>query len=170
MTEEDLMSYLSWFKSERNVLINLFGKGIVGGYVKKTPGYIVASADGNDDAMRRLKEEAFERFMVVLFLQNSDQERFGQMMLEYRLEYGNKQYKFPLNIETMLDVMQQQPAKKRNPSKGIDKLKNESLKDKARKDKEASFAQKKKLEEEDKPIACYCCGKPDCLLPRYPMK
>ena len=34
---EDLVTYLSRFKSERNVMFNLFGKNILDGYVEKTP-------------------------------------------------------------------------------------------------------------------------------------
>ena len=86
---EDLVTYLSRFKSERNIMFNLFGKNILDGYVEKTPEYTAAATAGLADEMTRLKERALDQFLAVLFLRNSDQERYGGMMLNYRLAYAN---------------------------------------------------------------------------------
>ena len=71
-------------------MFNLFGKNILDGYVEKTPEYTAAVTAGLEDEMKRLKERALNQFLAVLFLRNSDQERYGGMMLNYRLAYANK--------------------------------------------------------------------------------
>ena len=68
----------------------------------------------------------------------------------------------------MIDVMRQQPEKKKPKSPRKDKNKNGD-KDKNSDESASSFAQKRKQHEEDE-IACYCCGDKDCLLPCCPKK
>ena len=64
---EDLVTYLSRFKSERNVMFNLFGKNILDGYVEKTPEYTHAATAGLTDEMTRLKERAMNQFWLCYF-------------------------------------------------------------------------------------------------------
>ena len=80
-------------------MFNLFGKNILDGYVEKTPEYTAAATAGLADEMARLKERALNQFLAVLFLRNSDQERYGGMMLNYRLAYANKENKREMREE-----------------------------------------------------------------------
>ena len=49
---EDLLDYLSRFKSERNVLTNLFGKGMLYGFAENTAEYIVLNPGDNQGKAR----------------------------------------------------------------------------------------------------------------------
>ena len=64
---------------------------------------------------------------------------FGDLLVDYRKAYANKEVKYPKNMSDMMDVMQQQPIRKKKkvPGKSPEKEKE--------KDKQgegaASFAQ-----------------------------
>ena len=50
--------------------------------------------------------------MAVLFLRNAEKSRFGEMLLEYRKAFVNKEDRYPRSIPDMVDVMWQMPEKK----------------------------------------------------------
>ena len=150
---EDLVSYLSRFKSEKDVVENLFGKEYLHGYIKRTQEYQrLTDADEKKEKL----VEGMEQFYAVLFLRNSDQSRYGKLVEDYCLAYAGEENKYPRKLSTMIDIMRAQPKKKstnkkpNNRDKGNDKSRN--------KDKnsipEASFGQEE--------YACWCCGKPTC--------
>ena len=65
-----------------------------------------------------MKSEVLDRFLAILFLRNSDQGRFGDLLVEYRKAYAGQENKYPKNISTMIDIMRAQPKKrsrKKNP-------------------------------------------------------
>ena len=69
----------------------------------------------------------------------------------------------------MMDVMRQQPAKKKmdkktDASKAKDRNKEENN------EIESSFSQKKKASDDEDEAACYCCGDSDHMLPKCPKK
>ena len=150
---EDLISYLSRFKSEKDVAENLYGKEFLHGYIKRTQEYQTLS-DADDKA--KLLEEGMERFYSVLFLRNSDKARYGDLVLEYCKAFAGEENKYPKKLTTMIDIMRAQPKKRsanrKHPKVDKDKDKNRD------KDKntvpEASFGQEE--------YACFCCGKPTC--------
>ena len=87
-----------------------------------------ASVDA--DERTKIKNEAFERFMVVLLLRASDQTTYGKMQDDYRMAYANTRDEYPKSVKTMVDVMRQVKVttsqKKSSPS---DRDKSNSKKD-----------------------------------------
>ena len=91
--------------------------------------------------------------MAVLFLGNSDEEIFGEMMIEYHKLFANKDNKYPSSIPDMMDVMWQQPMKQKSVS-----LPPKKVEPPAKEEAAQSFAQG-----DDAERACYCCGEPGCF-------
>ena len=61
---EDLLSYLSRYKSEHDVMLTLFGESFLDGYTMKTEHY---RGLGTDDEKKEFKKEVVQRFFVALF-------------------------------------------------------------------------------------------------------
>ena len=60
--------------------------------------------------------------MATLFLRNVDQERFGELLVDYRKAYAANEVKYPGYMQTILDGMRHQPVKrKRNENSQIEK-------------------------------------------------
>ena len=109
---ESLLDYLSRFKSERNVMLGLVGKRLIDGYTERTPEYLALAV--TDTAGKDLmKRQELDKFMAILFLRNAEQDRFGEMMVEYRKSFANKDNKYQSCVPDMIDIMRQQPEKKR---------------------------------------------------------
>ena len=162
---ESLLDYLSRFKSERNVMLGLVGKNIIDGYTERMSAYLDLAAT-DTAGQSRLKGEELNKFMAILFLRNAEEDRFGEMMIEYRKSFANKDNKYPKSVPDMIDVMRQQPEKKRKqkypPTKKVEsptKKEEESA---------SSFAQDKKGEQKKR--TCYCCGEPGCIPSTCPKK
>ena len=60
-----------------------------------------------------MKRQELDKFMAILFLRNAEQDRFGEMMVKYPKSFANKDNKYPQSVPDMIDVMLQQPEKKR---------------------------------------------------------
>ena len=84
--KESLVNYLERFKSERNVMLTLFGRNMLDVYVENTQKYkdITGTDDENSSCQAEMKEAARERFFAVLFLKGSDQKRFTTNPTEKR--------------------------------------------------------------------------------------
>lgn len=168
---EDLLDYLSRFKCERDVVVRLHGTGIFDGYVEETVEYRAAA---DDAAKRDLKAQMFNRAVAALFLRNTSQDRFDELLIDCRKAFANKELKYPADLGAMMDVMRQQPIKKKKnpkPSPKNDKKGDDKAKAKEDGDGETSFVQtKKKGDEDDEGYVCYCCGSRTCHLHRCPKK
>ena len=116
--KEGLMSYLERFKSERNVVLGLFGKKLLDGHVENMPTYTDLDTAIADDAARaraqqKMKDETLSKFFALMFLKQSDQNKYGHLMKEFRQSYANKQWDlYPENLPSMFDVMQTVEIKK----------------------------------------------------------
>ena len=114
---EVLLDYLGRFKSERNVMLNLFGKKMLDGFAENTPEYL-ALTFGDTVGQANVKKKALNNFLAMLFLRNVDKDRFGDMLVDYRKEFANKENKYPQSVANMMDVMRQQPEKRRKKIEG----------------------------------------------------
>ena len=56
---------------------------------------------------KKLKDQAWEEFIAVMFLRNANHARFSGMLLDFRKLYANNDDKYPKNLKTMVDVMRQ---------------------------------------------------------------
>ena len=112
---ESLLDYLGRFKSETKVVTRLFGKKLVDDFVENKKEY--RDLPKTDiDAKKSLKEKEWDKFKVVLFLQNADTSRFGEMLVDFRKQLANNKDNYPADIQTMVDVMRQQPERKKRPA------------------------------------------------------
>ena len=105
---EDLYDYLSWFKTERDIVMRLAGNNLIDGYIMGLPEYLSATTDSD---RKQVKSTELQKFMSELFLRNADHERFGELLVEFRKAYAAKEVKHPADMWTMMDVMRQQPVK-----------------------------------------------------------
>ena len=54
--------------------------------------------------------------MAVLFLRNSDYDRYNRLLVECRKDFANKNNKNPADLQAMMDVMRQVPNKEKKPN------------------------------------------------------
>ena len=90
----------------------MLGKKLVDGYCKQMQEY--RDLPASDFANRKkLKDQAWEEFIAVVFLQNASHTRFSGMLLDFCKSYANNNDKYPKNLKTMVDIMRQQPETKK---------------------------------------------------------
>lgn len=100
------MDYLSRFKSEKSVLLGIIVTKFLDWFTEKSQEYKdIASA--NTATQTALKKDVVRRFMATLFLRNSKQSGFGEMLVEYQKLFANKDDGHPKTIPDMINVMQQ---------------------------------------------------------------
>ena len=85
--KEGLVSYLERFKSEVNVVVSLFGSGLLDGHVENTAAYRelqtdITDVDARKEAQDEMKSKALKKFWGLLYLRQSDQKRYGDQMKE----------------------------------------------------------------------------------------
>ena len=90
--------------------------------------------------------------MAVLLLRNYDEERFGEIMVDYRKSFANNDNKYPASVPDMMDVMGKHSVKQKSVPFPPKKLEPPDKEEAAQ-----SFAQEKG---DDAERACYCCGDP----------
>ena len=82
------MSYLERFKSEQNVVLGLFGNKLLDVHVEDVPYCIVLDAVTDDTIRESFREEikgkTLEKFFPLMFLKQSDQSRYGNLLKEFR--------------------------------------------------------------------------------------
>ena len=154
--KESLLDYLNRFKSEVVVVKQLFGTSITDYNAENKDEYKGAP---DDDTRKKVKKDSWNEFISVLFLRNSNHQRFSSMMLEFRKGYANNDDRYPKSLLSMMDVMRQQPEiKKPRPTLPTisdgDKNKNQG-------DGATSFAQ---TDTDKKKWRCHCCGDEKCRL------
>ena len=70
-----------------------------------------------DNAGRKaVKKSELNKFEAALFLRNANHDRYGDLLIEYRKAYANKECRYPKSMHDMMDVMRQQPDGEKNPA------------------------------------------------------
>ena len=158
--KEGLVSYLERFKSEKNVVVSLFGTGLLDGHVEKSSAYrdldtSIADAAARKQAQDAMKTKALAKFWGLLYLRQADQKRYGHLLKEWRQQYANDQRDlYPKDLTATFEVMRTVEVKKEK----VEKPKSEKPKVDLPENAE-SFNQTGKQKNEE--ITCWCCGKPD---------
>ena len=156
---ESLLDYLSRFKSERNVMLGLVDERLIYGYIERTPDYLALEAT-DSVGQDLMKQQELDKFVAILFLRNAEQDRFGEMMVEYCRSFANKDNKYPQSVPDMIDVIRQQPENKLKQK--VSPQKKVESPTKKEEESASSFAQSKNRGEQTE-RACYCCGQADCI-------
>ena len=151
---EELIDYLARFKSEMTIVYSLFGKGFLDGFCEEQSEYKSLVLD---ESKKKFKKEMLDKFIAVLFLRNSNYERYNSMLVEYRKDFANKCNKYPADLQAMMDVMRQVPVKKKKTS-----LKTPT-KQEEKEELATSLAQKKDGDTSEE-AACFICGDPKCRV------
>ena len=104
-------------------MMNLFGKRILDEFAGNTPEYTALTL-GDTDMQSRVQKKAMDNFMAMLFLSNFNKDRFGEMLVDFMKSYANKDNKYPQLVADIVNIMRQQPErrKKQKPSKDKDKV------------------------------------------------
>ena len=154
--DENLLDYVTRFKSAKNVLKSHVGKDVLHKFIEHTEEY---RNELDTTKQQTMKDESFDSWMAYLLMKNSDQKKYGSLTLGLSSQYsmGNNQY--PKNITAATDILSNHKHDNFE-SKKKDKTKSQG-KDDENKDKntpmETSFAQGK--------VICFCCGKDDHKSP-----
>ena len=82
------MSYLERFKSERNVVLGLFGRKLLYGHVENMPSYKALDSTIHDDVDRArtrqdMKERTLQKFFGLLFLKQADHNQYSRLLKEF---------------------------------------------------------------------------------------
>ena len=83
---EELVEYLSRFKTERDITCRLLGRGLIDWFNEKLPKYLAAS---DNDTREKFQKDELDKLTSVLFLRNANPERFGELLVDYRSDYAN---------------------------------------------------------------------------------
>ena len=157
--KEGLMHFLERFKAEKNVISSMLGENILDGHVEQSSEY-KALPTGTDLAAKQaaMKKKVLDRFYAVMFLRNSDQKKYGNLLKEFRQSYANKRDIYPENLSDMFEVMRtvRVPMKKDKNKGGDDEIPPGA----------DSFAQTG----DKKNVTCFVCGKPGELASNCKLK
>ena len=121
--KEGLVSYLERFKSEINVVVSLFGSGLLDGHVENTVAYqdlgiSITDATALKDAQDEMKAKALKKFWGLLYLRQSDHKRYGHLLKEWRQQYANDQRDlYPKDLTATFEVMRTVEVKKKRSEK-----------------------------------------------------
>ena len=107
---EELLEYLTRFKTERDITFQLLGRGIIYGFTEKFLEYLSAAENAE---RKQVKKNELDKLLSVLFLHNANHDRFGELLVEYRKAYAKKDVKYPQDLSSMMDVMIRQPLRKK---------------------------------------------------------
>ena len=111
---------------ERDITFRLLGRVIIDGFTVTLPEFLSAA---DNDAREKVKNNELDKLLSLLFLCNANHDRFSELLVEYWKVYATKDVKYLQDLSSMMDVMRQQPLrkKKKAPVKTPDK---EKVKDK----------------------------------------
>ena len=172
--KENLIDYLSRFKSERDIVFRIVGRKFLDGFAEQREEYKNNDAIWNDEQKAEFKRNELRKFVAILFLRNSDYGTYNDLLVEYRKSFANKVDIYPKSLEDVVDVMRQQPAKKKKPKPAGEKTGNGKANgngnssDKDDQGIESSNAQTAKGRDEE--AACFCCGDKSCRVWKCPKK
>ena len=100
--KEELLEYLSWFKSKRDIIYCLLRKGFLDYYAKNTQEY---TNPMSDDIRTNIKTHKLERFIVIFFLENTNYDKYNNFLLDYHNLFTNNDNKYPGILQAMIDAM-----------------------------------------------------------------
>ena len=136
--DEKLVDFIERFTQENQLVRTQLDKRFLNVFIGNTIEYN-ASTDVEEQA--EMKNDAFDQFMAILFLQASDQTKYGKMQDDYRLSYANKKDDYPKSVKYMVDVMRH--VKVSHRKKLADKSRSEYKQKGSDVKAEKSFAQEK---------------------------
>ncbi len=164
--DENLLDYVTRFKSTKNVLKSHVGSHVLDRFIENTEEYCKTS-DINDKTT--LKDEAFDCWMAYLLIKNADQAKYGSLTTGLSSQFSLENNQYPKKITMATDILAnhkhdnfKSKNNKNNKNKNLKEKSNENDNEEAPKN-EKSFAQ-------DDKIVCYICGEPGHKVPKCKKK
>jgi hypothetical protein len=166
---ESLSDFTRRFKVSRDVMeSHIGGPLILTKFVEQMTDYDV----NNDTVVKKCKERAFAQFMSLLFLENSDQSKYGSLLkgLNAQQSLGNNQY--PTTITKASEVLSEHPFDKQSTkSRNTNNNNSNRNGEKSRSGNDASKTQEEDVDLTNLSFAqmegkCYKCGKPGHKSPQ----
>ena len=93
-------------------MFRIVGKKFLDGFAEQCEEYKNNTTWSNDQKAE-FKANEMRKFIAILFLQNSDYAPYNDLLVEYRKSFANKLDIYPKSLEDVVDVMRQQPPKKK---------------------------------------------------------
>ena len=151
--DENLIDYVTRFKSAKNVLKSHVGSKVLHKFIKHTE---ECRNENNIVKKQEMKNESFDKWMACLLMRNSDQKKHGLLLEGLSTQHSMNNNQYPTVITKAADISANhkhdnaENKRQNSQKKPQDKTNGD---DKNEVPKEQSFAQADKT-------ACYCCGKP----------
>jgi len=164
---EELLSYVKRFKQQHDVFKAHVGTTVLDSFVTQQEDY-----KNETDAMKKqeLQDGAFEAWMALLLLHDSDQAKYGTLMADLVTQYSLGNDQFPETISVTVDVLTHHKfdqkyydRQKRNHSRGQQRDHRHSQEDGRR---TTSFSQC----QGQSTVICHCCGETGHISPNCPKK
>jgi hypothetical protein len=166
---ETLQDYTKRFRIAREVLESHIGEPIILTKIVKTiQGYIeLPILDVEAGKNCKYKENVFEKFLAYLYLENSDQAKYGSILSGLITQQSLKNDQYPKTITEANNMLSNHKFDNmkyynKNPTNTNKNSQKTSKKDKEPEKIDLSFAQ---LEGK-----CYCCRKAGHMSPQYCFK
>ena len=161
--DENLIDYVTRFKSAKNVLKSHVGSEVLHKFIEHTEDYRAANAAKQQE----MKDESFNNWMAFLLMRNSDQKKHGSLTAGLSSQRSMGHNQCPKTIAAATDILANHKHDNCDPKRRNRGKQNEDTKEKDDDKKngtgnEQSFAQGN--------IACCCCGKNDHKSPDCPDK
>ena len=154
-----LSDYQERFKQERNAMKAAMGTRFLDDFVELTDEYLSTT---DADVHEKMKKQAVDKLMAVMFLENADRRIYGELIDSYVLDFANNNNLYPKTISSAIHVMSKvKPKKEKMNSGGSNRNNYNGGRGSAG---GASFAQQGRgngnnNRNNDQPWRCYCCGK-----------
>ena len=171
--DEILLDYVKRFKQSRDITKSHVGTDILDKFIENTREY---QDETDDDAKKKMKDGAFDKWMSYLLLRNSDQGKYGSLLTGLSSQFSMQNNQYPKTVRDATDILSNHKFDKRSTFKGSQRFQRQKRDWNSKKDddeethpstiitSETSFAQS------GKPQICYCCGKKGHISPDCPDK
>lgn len=99
---EELQEYGERFKQERRIVKSSLGEDFLDTFVENTREY----QDAGSVDQKKMKDEAFEMLMTMIFMRGSDQRKYGSWMYDLAIQYaGLGEQAYPKTITGAVRIM-----------------------------------------------------------------
>ena len=150
--DEQLLDYVKRFKQLRDVAVSYIGTDVLKEFIENSKDY---TTERNGTKKKKMKEEAFDRWMAYLLIHGSDQDKYGSLINNFVAQFSLGHDQYPVTIQAATDALSNHKwdSKYYEKKQKRREKQREERQDTGDDDNVTSFAQKATF--------CYCCGADD---------
>ena len=101
---ENLVDYLKRFKQLRDILKSYLGDKILDIFIENSTEY---RNETDTTKQQEMKDNAWERWMSYLFLDNSDKTKYGSLITSFQSQFSLGNNQWPQTLITATDALSQ---------------------------------------------------------------